>query len=279
MSITTFLIGFGILVPALLHSQKVTVHTITDQRTTGDSYYNNRCEIDLRITGDEVRRYKFIRMAMLTKAMDDQGLDLLGEEDENEFEYEEIEQDGMVKVRVKNPSRKASVIKELSGEMNLYAPTEANGGIVKISNYQSKANTNLLPENAGIKMVYLTKESMDKYAKEQKQKQEAELNKLTGAAKEMAELLIGAVNVFSDIGNDPNQVTFVIDGDENKLVDLYFEDASGKKIKRNGYTKSGNMIGYYFDEQPKATWKLVMNIETPASVKKVPFTLKDIDLP
>ncbi|MCU0387459.1 MAG: hypothetical protein MUE71_02515 [Chitinophagaceae bacterium] len=185
----------------------------------------------------------------------------------------------MVRFKTKTPSRKASVVKELAGEISLFSPTEANGGILKISGYQSKANQNLLPDNVGLKLVYLTKESMDKFAKEQKQKKEADLNKLSSAAKELAEILMSALDGFSMFGDDPNQVMFVMDGDESKLVDLYFEDASGKRISRNGYTKSGNMIGYYFEEQPKPDWKLVLNIETPASVKKIPFSLKDIDLP
>lgn len=259
-------------------AQKVSVYSVSEQRSTADGYFGNRCEIELKITGDEVRKYKLAKISTLTKAIDDLDLDLW-DDDANDFEYEEIEEGARVRLVTKVPSRKATVIKELSGVIHLYNPTEANGGTIKISDYQLKANTNLLPETAGVKVVYLTKASMDQYTKDQKTKKEAELNKLSGVAKEMAELLIQAFEGLSDFGDDPNQATFILDGDENKLVDLYFEDASGKKIDRNGYTKSGNIIAYYFDEKPDAKWKLVLNVETTASIKKVPFTLSDIDLP
>jgi hypothetical protein len=72
---------------------------------------------------------------------------------------------------------------------------------------------------------------------------------------------------------------FVMDGDETKLVEVYFEDPAGKKIERNGYTKSGNLIAYYFNEKPSPNWKLVLNIESAGSIKKIPFTLTNIDLP
>lgn len=260
-------------------SQKVTVGNVTEQRSTGDGYYNNRCDIELKVTGDEVRKYKFVRVAMLTRAIDDQGLDLLLKEDENDFEYEEIEQDGRVSIQTKISSRKSTVIKELSGELYLYGPTEANGGLLRISNYQAKANTNLLPENFGMKLVFLNEASIAKYTNDQRAKREAELKKLTGPAKELAELLLNALDGISGFGDDPNQAMFVIDGDESKLVELYFEDESGKKVERNGYSKSGNLIVYYYNEKPAPNWKLVLNVETEGSIKKIPFKLLDIDLP
>jgi hypothetical protein len=271
----SLLVGFSLS----LFSQKVSVYSLSEQRSTGDGSYGNNCQIDLKITGDEVRRHKFVKVTKLTKAIDDQDLDLLRDEEDNEFEYKEIEEDARVSLVTKIPSRKATVIKELSGELVLYNPTEANGGIVRILNYQAKANTNLLPENAGIKLIFLTPASIEKYKKEQSQKKEEELKKMPEAARELAELLMNAFEGFSGFGDDQNQAMFVMDGDESKLVDLYFEGADGKKIDRNGYTKSGNLIAYYYNEKPDPTWKLVLNIETAGSIKKVPFTLVNIELP
>jgi hypothetical protein len=262
-----------------LFSQKVSVSGINEQRSSGEGSYGNRCDIELKVSGDEVRKYKFIKVASLTRAVDDQDLDLLMDEEDNDFEYEEIEENGKVKLQTRIPSRKATVIKELSGELCLYGPTEANGGIIRVANYQAKANTNLLPESVGLKLVYLTKESVEKYSQEQNQKKEEELKKLPAAAREIAELLMNALEGFSGFGDDANQAMFVMDGDESKLVDIYFEDAGGKKVDRNGYTKSGNLIAYYYNEKPDPKWKLVLNIESAGSIKKIPFTLLNIDLP
>jgi hypothetical protein len=273
--VSCLFIGLSISVFA----QKISVNSISEQRSTGDGSYSNRCDIELRIAGDEVRKYKFVRIAKISKAVDDQDLDLLMNEEDNEFEYKEIDQDARITIQTKIPSRKATVIKELSGEISLYGPTEANGGILKIANYQARVNTNLLPADAGLKLVYLNKASIEKYNKEQTQKQQEEINKLPAGAREIAELLVNTLSGFSGFGDEDNQTMFVMDGDETKLVELYFEDAAGKKVDRNGYTKSGNLIAYYFDEKPASNWKLVLNIETAGSIKTVPFKLVDIDLP
>ncbi len=260
-------------------SQKVSVYSVTEQRSTDDGSFSNRCDIELRISGDEIRKHKFIKVVKITKAVDDQELDLLMDEEDNDYEYEEVQGDGRVRIQTKIPARKATVIKELSGQLSMYSPTEANGGIMKITNYQAKANTNLLPANAGLKLIYLNKASVEKYSKDQAAKKEEELKKMPAAAREMAELLMDALEGFSGFGDDENQVMFVMDGDQSKLVDIYFEDAAGKKVDRNGYSKSGNLIAYYFNEKPNPSWTLVLNVESAGSIKLLPFTLVNIDLP
>lgn len=259
-------------------SQKVSVNKIDESRSTSDGSFDNKCEIELKISGDEVRKYKFVKISKITKATDDQNLDLL-KEDHNDFEYNEIDKDAKVEIETKIPARKATVIKELSGELSLYSPTETNGSIIKIANYQTKTNINLLPNSAGVQIMYLTKESLEKFAKEQKLKKEEELKKLPEIARKMAEGLMNAFEGFSNSSDDPNEVTFYIDGDKTKLVDLYFEDANGKKIERNGRSQSNNIVSYSLEEKPNPTWKLILNIETVTSVKKVPFKLLNIDLP
>lgn len=257
---------------------KVSVNKIDETRSTSDGSFDSKCEIELKISGDEVRKYKFVKVSKITKVLDDQDLDLL-KDDKNDFEYKEIDEDAKVEIETKIPARKATVIKELSGELSLYSPTEANGAVIKISGYQSKTNSNLLPVTAGVQLVYLTKESIEKYTKEQKLKKEEELKKLPELARKMAESMMKAFEGLSNFSDDPNQATFLIEGDESKLVDLFFEDANGKRIERNGRSQNNNIVSYGLEEKPNPTWKLVLNIETATSTKKVPFKLINIELP
>ena len=266
------------LVTTTAFSQKISISKIDESRSTSDGSFNNKCEIELKISGDEVRKYKFVKISKIIKVTDDQDLDLLKEE-RNDFEYEKIEEDANVKFETKIPARKATVFKEISGEVSLYNPSETNGSIIKVSNYQTKTNTNLLPNTAGVQIMYLTKESIEKYAKEQKLKKEEELKKLPELARKMAEGLMKAFEGFSNSSDDPNSAIFFIDGDETKLVDMYFEDANGKKVERNGRSQNNNIVSYSFEEKPKPTWKLVLNIETATSIKKVPFKLVNVELP
>ena len=43
-------------------SQKVSVSKIDESRSTSDSSFDNKCEIELKISGDEVRKYKFVKI-------------------------------------------------------------------------------------------------------------------------------------------------------------------------------------------------------------------------
>ena len=94
-------------------SQKISVSKIDESRSTSDSSFDNKCEIELKISGDEVRKYKFVKISKITKATDDQDLDLINE-DHNDFEYKEIEENAKVEIETKIPARKAKVINDES---------------------------------------------------------------------------------------------------------------------------------------------------------------------
>ncbi|MCC9018340.1 hypothetical protein [Flavobacterium lipolyticum] len=268
-----------LLITTVSFSQKISVSEINEKRSTSDNSFSNECEIELKISGDEVRKYKFVKISKITKAIDDQGIDLLNE-DEKSNDYSKIDQTAKIKLEIKIPARKAKTIKELSGEVSLYNPNQANGSEIKITNYQNKTNVNLLPGKSGIEIIYLTKESYTKYVQENKNKKEEELKKLPEAARLMAQGLLGAFDgLFSSGDTDDNQVYFYVNGDKSKFVDLYFEDTAGKKIERNGSMSSNSLFTYYFEEKPNPNWKLVINIESDKSIKKIPFKLVDIELP
>lgn len=279
MKIQLLITSLFLLITSVSFSQKVSVSEINEKRSTSDNSFSNECEIELKIWGDEVRKYKFVKINKITKAIDDQGIDLLNE-DQKDNDFSKIDQTAKVKLETKIPSRKAKTIKELSGEVSLYNPNQANGSEIKISNYQNKTNVNLLPNKSEIEVIYLTKESYTKYVQENKDKKEEELKKLPEAARLLAQGLLGAFDgLFSSGDTDDNQVYFYVNGDKSKFVDLYFEDTTGKKIERNGSMSSNRLFTYYFEEKPNPNWKLVINIENDKSIKKIPFKLVDIELP
>lgn len=259
-------------------AQKISIEKIEDNRSSSENSFFSRCEIELKISGDEARRYKYVKLAKLTKAEDDQGFDLIHEKSET-YDYQAIDEVGKVQVKLRNPSRKAAQIKELSGEITLFNPTEANGAIIKVPNYQAKTNKNLLPASMGLKMLYLTPESVKKFAEEQKKKTQAELAKLPDVERKLADGIMELVDAFGSFGDDENKVTFLLEGDESKLVDVYFQGADGKKIERNGSMSSSNQRSFYFSQKPLSSWTLVILAESDKAIKTIPFKLKDIDLP
>lgn len=265
--------------PLLSYAQKVSVLSVSESRSTQNSFYGNRCLVTLQITGDEVRKYKKAKVARVTKAMDEKGLDLIGEESAD-TKYEDIDgTSAKVDLSLLTTSRQATVISELAGEIILFAPTEANGGLVKVKAFGKSANKNLVPKVNNLSVVYLNKESLDKLEKEQKSKKEAELKKQSPEMQALAKELMNLVDAFSYMTESPNEVSFFISGDENKLIDVSFETPSGTKIDNNGWSSSGGLKTYYFNEEVKPEYTAILTVESEGAVKKIPFSIKDVDLP
>lgn len=277
---TKFIITSLFLVLSMsIFSQKVSVKEINEKRSTSEDSYNNKCEVVLKVSGDESRKYKFVKISKISKAIDDQDLDLIDEK-HVEYNYLNLDNDSKIEFDLKIPSRKAVEIKEISGEISLYNPTELNGGLVKIANYTSKTNHNLLPNNSPVQIVYLTKEFLDKYIKANKDKKEEELKKMPEIARKMTEALLVAFDgLFGFDDDNGSQAYFYISGDDSKFVELYFEDVNAKKIERKGNSSNNGLYSYSFGEKLNPNWKLILSIESGASTKKVPFKLLDIELP
>lgn len=273
-----YIIGM-VLLPFIDFAQKVSVEYISENRSSKNSFFDNRCEVGLTVTGDEVRKYKFIKVNAVTKASDDQGLELLGD-DSQENRYEEISGSAAsARIILLTTSRKAKVISELSGDVSLFAPTEANGGLVKIKAFGKSVNKNLTPKVPGLSVTYLTKESVDKLNQDQKIKNEAELKKQPAEIQALAKELMNLVDAFSYMGGTGNEVSFYISGDEDKLIHAGFENKSGQVIENNGWSSSGGLKTYYFSEEIKEDYTLILTVESEGAIKRIPFNLKNIELP
>lgn len=259
-------------------SQQVAVTKIEENRSDSKGSFTNNCKIELKVSGDEVRKYKLVKLAQVTKVTDDQGIDLYKK---NTFDakYNPIDIDGIIEIETQKASRKALTIKTLEGVINLYSPTIENKGEIRIKNFKAKTNENLLPNGYPLKLMYLTKESLTKYKNDIQKKKEEDIKKLPEATRKLAETFIGLFDSLSDVSDSESEITMFREGDEEKLVDLYFLDEKGEKVERNGYFSSGTLITYPFSKKIESNWTMVLNIETDQSVKKIPFKLTNIVLP
>jgi hypothetical protein len=262
-----------------IHAQQVSVLGVSEQRASENSYFGNTCEVRLLVEGMETKTFKLVKIAKINKAEDDLGTNLINEEESNEFKYEEINEVAELGMKLSVAPRKATKIRELSGELVFFGPTEDNGGIIKVSNYQTQVNKNLVSDKHDLIVMYLTRASLKQYADANKQLKEDDLNKMPEKQRLITETLLDAARSTYDFGDEENQAMFIVEGDYERFVDLYFEDVSGTKIDRNGYMKVGGFYTYYYEQPPAKDWKLVIQMETPGSVKMVPFSLKDIILP
>jgi hypothetical protein len=257
---------------------RVKVGDITDKRTTGQFFAE--CEIELQVIGDTVAESAGLRAIRIKTAVDDTGRDLLKEEEESpSFDEINTEQKTSIEktVKLKNPARSAKFIKLIEGEVELFQPTAANGGVVVEKRFMTRVNAPLQSATLkkwNVQITYMTKEGIEAKKKEIEKKQEAG-EKIGEAFAQLFQGIFGGMT-----SDDANSLQFVIEDPDGRFVDLKFQDAKGKPIDTQGRFRSGPLYGYSFGEAlPGPDAQLVIYLATPTSLKAVPFKVENIPLP
>jgi len=239
---------------------------ITDSRTTGQFFAG--LEVDIKLMGDAVADAQSLQGNVKT-AVDDTGRDLIDHENEKN-KFEKLNRNGgqgaQIKLKLKNPSRKAATIKELTGEAELYVPKNDPAAIVTVPDFQKIGGKKIESPALAAAGIELTT-----YTKEQ---QAAEKAKGDDG---------GFGGIFGMGGGGANNINVRIKDPNLKLVDIEFQDPSGEKIKSNGWSASGGpketSKTFMFSNKLPDNAVLVVYLSTPKSMIVVPFTLTNVPLP
>jgi hypothetical protein len=257
---------------------RVSAGEITDTRTTGA--FASECKVELRFVGDAADDAQRVSAVRITKAEDDLGRDLRKKE-ALEFPGPE-RQSGVLKTEVKlrNPSRNATVIRILEGEVDLFSPTEANGGIHVLQEALKKPGEPIrdpVLAQLGLQIMYLTRESYEAKKKEL----EAEQSKSERAGEKFGEAFADLFKgMFSGwFAEMKDAVTFYIHDPQKRLVDLELLDGSGKPLKTQGRMTSGAFRKIYVATPAPPDTQVRLFLATPEAVKTYPFKLENIPLP
>lgn len=261
---------------------RATVGDVTDNRTTGS--FNSECKIELKFTGDAAADASSVRQVRVIKAVDELGRDLVPKEKENSFggssSFGRRSGSGLQgELKLRNPSRNAAVIKLIEGEVELFNPTEANGGILVIKDilkHPAEPVQNPTLKKYGIELIYLTKES---YEAKKKQVEEQQKNNAGGAIGDaFGDLFKG---MFSGMmsSDSKNNLKLYVKDKEKRVIDVEYQDANGKPLKSRSSWTSNEMRSQDFDAPPPADTQLMIHLATPEAIQVVPFKLENVPLP
>jgi len=266
---------------------RVQVGDVKDSRTTGKFFAE--CEIELKLMGDDLEGVKGLR-CNVTKAEDDTGRNLLKDKKDRESGFSDVNDNSPnqaeVKIELKNPSRKAATVKELSGEIDLYRPGKDPASVITVTNIVGRSKIVLSHPSltaAQIQMSLLTKKQHD--ADVQAEAKAAEAKKAAAKKGDMGdEMAEGMAKAFSGMfgggmmGGE-NSMVIRFKDPQSKIVKIKFLDAKGKEIDNDGMWYSGDIRCYDFSQPlPKGAY-LRVNVATPKATVKVPLMLKAIALP
>jgi hypothetical protein len=252
---------------------KIKIGDIKDSRTTGQFFAG--LEIDLQFLGDALEDVKSMQCT-INKAVDDTERDLI--KSEETVQFTEINKDNPGRadftIKLKNPSRRAMTVKELSGEVEMYIPKNDPKAIVTIKNFTSQPgkplNNKGLNEN-NIKVSVLTTDQYESI----KEKQKAETD--SSMLGQMVSALSNLFGGFSSPGK--NSIILELIDPESRIINVEFVDKEGNIINTQGSSSSENIHVYDFDKPMPKNAQLKLYLKTDLAIKKMPFTLKDIDLP
>jgi hypothetical protein len=275
--------------PALAAGQdlRVTAGTIEDRRTTGKFF--GGLEIELKLTGDDLADAKAARV-LLTKAVDESGRDLLPEQKRDEdFQKSSGSGGPNLKINLKNPTRGAGAIKEVSGDVELFAPSRDPAATVVVDRLTSRMDkpvdsAALKAQKIGVRLVSPKVHRADAKKREaemdaEMKKHEEQMNKEVGDDK-TAEALMGLVKAFSGMMNEvgDNDVILQIQDEGGKILDVEVVGKSGV-IDTRGSMSSGGLKILQFGEKLPPDAKLRFLLKTKKAVLSTPFTLTNVPLP
>jgi len=257
---------------------RVTVTEVSDRRSTGQ-FFNN-LEVKLKLTGDEAAEIRGIKTS-ITTAIDDTRRNLLPSE-KSSFGFETMGESGAgpaVMLTLKNPARKATVIKELSGELQLFIPGRDPAATVLVKDVKrsvGKPIANPALEKAGISVIVLTKKEYDQIRKEEEQKAKDTAGK-QGLDQALLKAFEGLLGSFFDVGE--HDLILKISDPTAKLIELEVLDGKGARISGQGSMKTGDLRILNYAEALPADAQLRLFLNTQKSVLSLPLKLVDIALP
>jgi len=268
---------------------RIQLGDVKDSRTTG--MFFAKLEIELKLMGDDLDGAKGLRCTV-TNAVDDTGRNLLKEAKKDwrcSEIYDNNPNQAVVRVELKNPSRKAATVKELSGVIDVFRPSKDPASIVMVKNVVGTPKIAVSHPSlsaAQIQMTVLSKAQYDADVEAEKKAAEAKTKGETTSASAkignamadgMGKALAGMFG--GGMMGGKNSVIMRINDPQSKLVKVEFLDADGKAIRGNGRSWSGDIHCYDFSEPLPQGAQLRINVATPKSMVKVPLMLKEIFLP
>jgi hypothetical protein len=257
---------------------QVNVGDVTDSRTTGA--FNSECKVELKFTGDAAADAQSVRRVQLTEATDTTGRDLIpkdnGENSPRPFGFGQSSGALSTEVKLRNPARNATAIKVLKGNVELFNPTEANGGLLTIKNilqHPAEPVQNPALAKYNIQLIYLTKEAYDAKKKEIESRQNSGQN-IGDAFGQLFKGMFGGM-----VSDSKNSIQLYIKDPDKRIIDMKFVDGQGNALKSSQSWSTDNFKSTDFDSPPPPDTQLNIQLATPDSLKTYSFQVENIALP
>lgn len=264
----------------------VTVRQVNDRRTSG-SFSQLAIYLELpKVRAAEVAATR----VFISTAVDDSGRSLIdadarepelepsrggmGKEDEGSAEP------AVVSLTLKNPDRKATTVKEVRGEVELYMPSRDPNSTAEVAKFLSFSGKPLSHRALKANGVEIALVSPAQLAAEKKRLGEAKRKSARESGWEGQDLE-GIVSSYlqSLLTIEEGDLLLRIKDPNKRIQSISYVDPAGEVKRAMMRQEEGMTILSTWGDKPKADWKLRVSMTTPKNLVRRPFALADVPLP
>jgi hypothetical protein len=276
--------------------------------TRSNNEFQTGLEVTLKLSGTEFEKAAECR-CRLTKAVDDTGADLIRAEEgppgPHMFGHT---------FRLKLPARKAQVLKELSGVVEMLLPERDPQATIKVTGFAARPSVKVSHPTLTASGATVTIVSKAEFDRLRGMPRDGSPNLSFGgpphldltpkigpegpkdaatkgnAAPQAVEGLLGALAsaMGGGFGLNENSVVAIQNDPNRRIWKIEFYSPSGDPIPirctegGNDFSDNGvlrNYTGFSFDKKLPETAVMRIMVATPTAVTRVPFSLKNVSLP
>lgn len=286
---TILTVAFVILTVAAEAQQKidVAVKQVNDRRTSG-SFSMLGVTLDLpKIQSSEVAASR----VFIASAVDETGRNLVNEEaGEPQFELNQRQfmkgaaaappSPAQISLNLKNPDRKATKVREVSGEVELYMPGKDPNSIADIAKFTTmsgKALSHKALKANGVEISILSAAQLAAEKKKRADAKKKEYAEMGFAGEELENMLKSFLETL--LGAEENQLIVRIKDPNQRIQDINYVDAAGDVKLVSLTEEEGLTVLSTWAGTPTADWKMRISMKTPKNVVRYAFAVKDVPLP
>lgn len=274
--------------PAKATPANATLKTVQDRRSEG---HFPRCTLGIELPDIPAWEARASRVVVM-KAVDDLGTNLV-REDAADARLEPTQRGSfgqpregpapptIVFAELKNPPRKATTLKEVSGEIELYIPgRDPNGeaGFPKILSMAGKPLAHAALKANGVEISVL---SQDQIAAERKKAEDAERAKAKREGITDEETVKSMVDYVSDSfpKGGEGQIVLRVKDPKKAIQDFKMADGEGNPQFNGKSDQAGLTILEFWGEKPKPDWTMKVLMQSDSSLVRFTFVFRDVPLP
>ena len=264
----------------------VVVEQVNDRRTNG-SFSQLSVTLQLpKIPASDVAASR----VLISAASDDSGRNLVGEENREPELSPNMSiamgrkpaQPASVLFNLMNPSRKATALKEVRGEIELYMPSKDPNSVAEVAKFTSFAGkplTHKALKANGVEIALLSNAQIEAERKKILDGKRKEFKEMGYEDGEELESLIGNYR-DSTLPVEESDVLLRIKDPDARIQEIVYVDGACE-VQRGSLRTDDNGLTYLstWGTKPEAGWTLRVNMKTAKNIVRHAFVLKDVALP